>query len=85
MSAISDVLTLARAGFNAQQIAVLMSNSASASAPVASAPVGQDGLVQRLDTITQLLQTSNILGAVQPQPETVEDVFASIINPKGDK
>lgn len=98
-----EILTLAKAGFTAQQIAALSvvnaTPQANASAPVAASAVQPQTVPTQTDPMTQLnqqiaqltgmVQASNIAGAQQPQPETVDDILAQIINPKdiggGDK
>ena len=93
---VDDILTLARAGFNAKQIAVLLQDNEPAPAPApvpapapAPAPAPEtaenkvDPVAQRLDDIMKLMQSSNILGSQQPKQESVDDVIASIINPNG--
>ena len=98
-----DILTLARAGFNAKQISVLLKDEKPAPAPTpAPAPVPapapaptpaptpapaqeQDNAVtQRLDDIMKLIQSSNIVNSQQPKEQTIEDIVAEIISPKGD-
>ena len=85
----ADILTLARAGFNAKQISVLLkepdANPAPAPAPV-PAPVpaptpAPDPVAQRLDDILKLIQSSNIANSTQPKEATVDDIVAEIINP----
>ena len=111
-----DILTLARAGFTAQQIAVLLAEQpaqpvqpaqpaqpeqpaqpapapapqpapepAPAPAPApAPQPAQPDTLSQLLQQMTQLtgaIQANAILQSKQPQPETADDVIASIIRP----
>lgn len=93
----ADILTLARAGFNAKQISVLLkepdANPAPVPAPVpapAPAPVpapvpaptpAPDPVAQRLDDILKLIQSSNIANSTQPKEATVDDIVADIINP----
>ena len=72
----NDVLTLARAGFTAQQISALAQMQ-----PVQQMqPVG-DPFVQQLAKLTQAIQANGILSTQQPNPETADEVLASIINP----
>ena len=78
-----EILTLAKAGFTAQQIAGLsMINNAPAPAP---APV--DPVLAELQKLTGLVQGSNIMNVNQPKVQTPEEILAEIINPapKGDK
>ena len=96
-----EILTLAKAGFTAQQIAGLsMFNNSPvpqpAPAPVpqpAPAPVPQpapapgDPVLAELQKLTGLVQVSNIMNVNQPKVQTPEQILAEIINPapKGDK
>lgn len=98
-----DILALARAGFNAKQISVLLKDHAPAPAPEpvpapvpapAPAPVPTpaptpapvpDPVTQRLDDIMKLIQSSNIINSNQPKEDTIDDIVAEIINPKGDE
>ena len=103
-----DILALARAGFNAKQISVLLKDNTPAPVPVpAPAPVPDpapapahvpvpapvpapapapvpDPVTQRLDDIMKLIQSSNIINSNQPKEDTIDDIVAEIINPKGD-
>jgi hypothetical protein len=38
-------------------------------------------IMQRLDTLTNAIQANGIANSNQPQPSTVDDILASIINP----
>ena len=92
----NDVLTLARAGFTAQQISALAQmqpvQQMQQMQPVQQMqpaqqmqPVG-DPFVQQLAKLTQAIQANGILSTQQPNPETADEVLASIINPpKNDK
>ena len=96
-----EILTLAKAGFTAQQIAGLsMINNSPvpqpAPAPVpqpAPAPVPQpapapvDPVLAELQKLTGLVQGSNIMNVNQPKVQTPEEILAEIINPapKGEK
>ena len=72
----NDILALARAGFTAQQISALAQMQ-----PVQQMqPIG-DPFTQQLAQLTQAIQANGILSAQQPEPETADDVLASIINP----
>ena len=72
----NDILTLARAGFTAQQISALAQMQ-----PVQQMqPIG-DPFAQQLAQLTQAIQANGILSAQQPKLETADDVLASIINP----
>ena len=95
-----EILTLAKAGFTAQQIAGL---SMVASQPVATpaqpvptptpaqpvpTPVQPvDPVLAELQKLTGLVQGSNIMNVNQPKVQTPEEILAEIINPapKGDK
>jgi len=84
-----EILMLAKAGFNAQQIAGLsMVKEQPAPAPVAPAPAPvADPVLAELQKLTGLVQNSNILQSAQPKVQTPEEILAEIINPapKGDK
>ena len=84
---IKDIIALANAGFTAQQIAT-MATTAPAPAPVpapapAPAPVPVDPIMEQLKALTTAVQTNAIINSQLPitQPETPEDILASIINP----
>ena len=82
-----EILTLAKAGFTAQQIAGLsMINNSPAPAP-APAPAPVDPVLAELQKLTGLVQGSNIMNVNQPKVQTPEEILAEIINPapKGDK
>ena len=76
---IKDIIALANAGFTAQQIAT-MATTAPAPAP---APVPVDPIMEQLKALTTAVQTNAIINSQLPitQPETPEDILASIINP----
>ena len=91
-----DILTLAKAGFTAQQIAALnMVGTAPAPAPEptpapapeptpAPAPAQgttMDEILKSVQGLTQTFQNGFIMGAQQPKPVTAEDILANIINP----
>ena len=81
-----DILTLSKAGFNAQQIAglsMIQNQTAPAHAPApAPAPAPVDPVLQELQKLTGLMQMQNINNINQPpKSETPEDILASIINP----
>ena len=75
-----EILTLAKAGFTAQQIAGLSMINNPAPAPV-------DPVLAELQKLTGLVQGSNIMNVNQPKVQTPEEILAEIINPapKGDK
>ena len=85
----ADILTLARAGFNAKQIGILLkepdANPAPVPAPVPAPTPAPDPVAQRLDDILKLIQSSNIANSTQPKEATIDDIVAEIINPKGEK
>lgn len=78
---IKDIIALANAGFTAQQIAT-MATTAPAPAPV-PAPVPVDPIMEQLKALTTAVQSNAIINSQLPitQPETPEDILASIINP----
>ena len=89
-----EILTLAKAGFNAQQIAglsMINSPAPAPAAPAAPAPAPAapaiDPVLEELQKLTGLVQGSNIMNVNQPKVQTPEEILAEIINPapKGDK
>ena len=111
-----EILTLAKAGFTAQQIAGLsMISNAPATptpptpptppappappapptptatpappTPTATPAPPVDPVLQELQKLTGLVQSSNIMNVNQPKVQTPEEILAEIINPapKGDK
>ena len=94
---IKDIIALASAGFTAQQIATMATTApapapapapvpAPAPAPVpapAPAPVPVDPIMEQLKALTTAVQSNAIINSQLPitQPETPEDILASIINP----
>ena len=93
-----EILTLAKAGFSAQQIAGL-SMVANQPVPTPAQPVPTpaqpvvtpaqpvDPVLAELQKLTGLVQGSNIMNVNQPKVQTPEEILAEIINPapKGDK
>lgn len=86
----NDILTLARAGFTANQISALNAVGATPPAPtptlVNPAPAGAMttptyNANETLDKILSAIQTSAINTTQQPQPQTTDDILAEIINP----
>ncbi len=85
-----DILVLARAGFNAQQIAALNKVTPVAT-PVAqeAPPLGQtlqqsqplDTMSQQIAALTQAVQANAIAGTQQPKVQSTDDILAEIINP----
>ena len=96
-----EILTLAKAGFTAQQIAglsMVANQPAPAPAPAPTptpapaptptpAPAPVDPVLAELQKLTGLVQGSNIMNVNQPKVQTPEEILAEIINPapKGDK
>ena len=90
---INDVLDLARAGYNREEISALL--SAAPQDPKPQDPKPQDpkpqdpqpaqpdmaALVARMEELTRTIQATNVLQSRQPAPETVDDILASIIRP----
>lgn len=92
-----EILVLAGAGFNAQQIAALNSltginqnsgqTATSSNQPASFAlPTvthnNLDSLSQQIAALTGSIQMGNILGSQQvPQVQSTDDILASIINP----
>lgn len=86
----NDILTLAKAGFTAQQIAALnqVQNTEVQPTPQSNMPVqpaAQSNPLTDIQTqISQLsgmIQAGAIAGAQQPKKETTDDILASIIMP----
>ena len=78
----NDVLALCRAGYNSQQIALLA--RAAADQQPAQQPAQQPttgDLMQQLQQLTSAIQMQNQLNSQQPQPETVEDILATVLEP----
>lgn len=91
-----DILTLARAGFTADQIAALASINAPAPQPApapAPAPAQQPApapapqpdhvaeILTKLGVLTDAIQSNGILGSNQPPAQTPDDILATIIAP----
>ena len=92
-----DILILAKAGFNAQQIAALSAVGAAptpAPAPAPQptptptpqptptpAPATVDDVLKSVKDLTQTMQNGFILGSQQPKQPTAEEILANIINP----
>lgn len=99
----AEILALAKAGFNAKQIATILNEDLNGDKP---APVPQpkpepepenkdenkgennsDNMIQmmnqKFDQMIQLMQAQNLANSQQPKQESVDDIIASIINPKG--
>ena len=86
-----EILTLAKAGFTAQQIAGLsmIANQpvVTPAQPVPTPAQPVDPVLAELQKLTGLVQGSNIMNVNQPKVQTPEEILAEIINPapKGDK
>lgn len=93
-----DILVLAKAGFNANQIAALrrtVSRENSFASETNTEKVSEnkvereasDGMLasiqNQLAELSQRMTATNIMDSSQPRVETADDVLASIINPKG--
>ena len=115
---IPEIIALAQAGFNAQQIAAMAAAPAPAPAPAAApapapaaapapapaaapapapaaAPAAAPApapaadpvaamlsqLGVQMTNLTSAIQSSNLLSAQQPQPQTADDILAAIIAP----
>ena len=85
---IKDIIALASAGFTAQQIATMATPPVPAPVPTpvpapVPAPVPVDPIMEQLKALTAAVQTNAIINSQLPitQPETPEDILASIINP----
>lgn len=80
----NDILTLARAGFTANQISALNAVGATPPAtnptPAPATPPTYSGN-DALDKILSAIQTSAINATEQPKPQTTDDILAEIINP----
>lgn len=81
----NDILTLARAGFTAQQISALASIKETGTQTQQTVTTDNNQMQNNLVNVNDLMQTMqamNIMNATQPKPETVDDILASIINPQ---
>lgn len=90
---INDVLDLARAGYNREEIAALLGAAPQDPDPQpapdpAPEPLNQPdpqpdmaALVARMDELTKTIQATNVLQSRQPAPETADDILAAIIRP----
>lgn len=92
-----EILTLAKAGFTAQQIAGLsMINNVPTPTPAQAptptptpapattptpTPAPVDPVLAELQKLTGLVQGSNIMNVNQPKVRTPEEILAEIINP----
>lgn len=76
----ADIVTLAKAGFTAQQIAALSATGVqqtTQSPNSTTQPVQQDSTLKLLET----MQLQNIINASQPPVQTTDDILANIIRP----
>ena len=84
---IEDILTLAKAGFTADQISRLAAiQPVQPVQPVQPAQPAQpaqqeNDFAAQLAALTAAIHANGILGSEQPKQETAEDILASIINP----
>lgn len=83
-----DIITLAKAGFTADQISRLASISqpdqpAQPAQPVQPVQPAQpeNDFATQLAALTAAIHANGILSSEQPKQETAEDILASIINP----
>ena len=76
-----DILTLARAGFTAQQIGALNSVSATPEQPKAEQPKAEQTQGDMLSKILGAIQSNAINQTSQPERQTTDDILAEIINP----
>ena len=107
----NDVLALARAGYNSQQIALLSRAAGEqpkeepapqptqqptqqpapqpapqpaqqlAPQPEQKTEAGLHDIMQQLQQLTGAIQMNNQINSQQPQPETVDDILANVIEP----
>lgn len=81
-----DILTLAQAGFTAQQIAALnqvQTVPTQTALPVNTPVGGSESVNAQLQELTKAIQSASILGTQQPKQETTDDILASILMPDG--
>ena len=84
---IDDIIALCRAGYTKDDLAKLVTfDNAAPAAPVApAAPAAPaqdaDGIIAAINALGAQIKTMNIAATEQPQPQTAEDVLASIILP----
>ena len=80
-----DILTLAKAGFNASQIAALntvnAAPAASAASAASAAPAANAATADPLSQILAQLQQNAINATQQPKVQTADEILAEIINP----
>lgn len=90
---INEIITLAGAGFNATQIAML-NNMTQTMTQQMTQPMAQpaphttgsdniwDSMMSKMDAMANMIQSNNVLNSNQPPQQSVDDVLAEIINPK---
>ena len=82
---IEDVVALAKAGFTAEQISKMTKDPAPEAKKQDPAPKTPDDgykeLMSAISGLSETIQTMNILGSKQPEPQSVDDILAEIINP----
>lgn len=85
-----DILTLAKAGFTAAQIAALSKISEEPEPPKdpepkkdpEPAPGTDEALLKAIEGLGVKIEGMNINASNQPKLETADEILASIINPK---
>lgn len=75
---IEDIISLAKAGFTADQISRFAAISQPQPQPQ---PQQENDFAAQLAALTAAIHANGILGSEQPKQETAEDILASIINP----
>lgn len=85
-----EILTLARAGFTAAQIAALNSvntakpEPATPATPAPATPAEDPAMTKLLEELTGIkssIQNNNITNSNMPKEQSADDILASIINP----
>ena len=85
-----DILTLAKAGFTAEQIAALSKiqeepkkgEQKSPENKTDPAPGTDEALLKAIEGLGVKIEGMNITASNQPEVETADQILASIINPK---
>ena len=86
---INDIVLLAKAGFNANQIAQMNQMQTQPQAQPQIQPQIQpqaqsnaiDALMAQVSKLTSTVQAGALYNTVMPKQETADDILASIINP----